>query len=69
MKSAIDYGLNRLLSVAQPGQTFSCLEIALACGCTKGNIERIERQALRKALQLICEQTQLTTKEARSEFI
>ncbi len=68
-RPALDYGLNELHSKALPGQTFSAQRIAEVCGCTKANIERIERQALAHALELMRKRFRLTREELKREFV
>ncbi len=44
----LDSGLRKLSETQQPGQTFSCAQIAKECDVSKDTIALLERQALRK---------------------
>jgi transcriptional regulator len=58
----IDAGLLLLESVRAPGQTFTQQEIAVACGCSRGYIWWLEKQArakLRKRLKELRERGEI----------
>jgi len=48
---SIDAGLILLEKVTAPGQTWTQEEIAIACGCSRGYIWFLEKQALQKLRQ------------------
>ena len=47
-KSGTDLGLAISGALLAPGQTRSINELAAFCGCSKQNIQQIEKRALRK---------------------
>jgi len=55
----IDLGLAISGATLEPGKTRSLLEISFYCGCTKQNIDLIEKRALRKIRNKVLFNTKL----------
>jgi hypothetical protein len=66
-KPGTDLGLAISGATLQPGKTRTSVEIAAFCGCSKQNIQQIEKRALRKLRNRILFGT-ATDKISRSEL-
>lgn len=55
----LDAGLECLAAFAKPGQSFSHRQIAYVCGCSRGWIFLLEKQALQRIREALRKKLQL----------
>lgn len=60
-KPGVDLGLAISGALLAPGKTRTCVEIAAFAGCSKQNIEQLEKKALKKIRHRLFYQRDLRT--------
>lgn len=66
---SIDAGLMLLLAVTPPGFEWTQQDIATACGCTKGYIWLVEKEAMRKLRERAPQLAEILRRKGFNDYV